>query len=145
MRPVLPASAIAVLLIGGLAAPVRTAQQPTVMDGVYTAEQAERGQRAYRQHCTYCHHDDLLGGEDLRVVPPALVGLAFTERWAGKTLGAYFQAVATTMPWQRTPLTGPLYADIISYVLKENGYPAGTRELTDDQARLDAILLVTPP
>lgn len=115
------------------------------MDGVYTTEQAERGRRAYRQHCTYCHHDDLLGGEDLKVVPPALVGLAFTERWAGKTLGAYFQAVSTTMPWQRTPLTGPLYADIISYVLKENGYPSGPRELTADQSRLDAIRLVTPP
>ena len=145
MRPVLGASALAALLIGSLAAPVRTAQQPTVMDGVYTAEQAERGQLTYRQHCTYCHHDDLLGGEDLRVVPPALVGLAFTERWAGKTLGAYFQAMSTTMPWQRTPLTGPIYADIISYILKENGYPPGTRELTADQARLDAVRLVTPP
>ncbi len=137
--------ALVVLVIGGLAAPVRSAQPSTVMDGVYTAEQAERGQRAYRRHCTYCHHDDLLGGEDLRVVPPALVGLAFTERWAGKTLGAYFQAVSTTMPWQRTPLTGPLYADIISYVLKENGYPAGAQDLNADQARLDAIRLVTPP
>lgn len=145
MRPVLLASAIAVLLVAGLAASARVAQPSTVMAGVYTVEQAQRGQRAYQQHCTYCHHDDLLGGEDLRVVPPALVGLAFTERWANKTLGAYFQAVSTTMPWQRTPLTGPLYADIVSYVLKENGYPAGTLELPADQARLDAIRLVTPP
>lgn len=132
------------VLITSLTAFARTAQPSTVLDGVYTTEQAERGRRAYRQFCTYCHHDDLLGGEDLKVVPPALVGLAFTEQWVGKTVGGYFNKVSGTMPWERTPLTAPVYADIVAYIFKENGYPAGTQELPVDAARLDAIQIVPP-
>ncbi len=137
--------ALVAVLITSLTAFARTAQPGTLLDGVYTDEQAERGRRAYRQHCTYCHHDDLLGGEDLKVVPPALVGLAFTERWVGKTVGSYFSTVSRTMPWERTPLTAPVYADVVAYIFKENGYPAGTQELPVDATRLDAIRIVTPP
>lgn len=118
------------------------AQAASVLDGVYTAEQAERGQSLYRRHCTYCHHDDLLGGEDLRVVPPALVGLAFSERWAGKSVADLFQVLSATMPWERTKLTPPAYADLVSYLLKENGYPAGRQELPPDLARLSRILVI---
>ena len=117
-------------------------QTATALDGVYTAEQAERGQSLYRRHCTYCHHDDLLGGEDLKVVPPALVGLAFSDRWVGKPIAELFQVLSTTMPWERTKLAPAAYADVISYLLKENGYPAGPQELPADLARLGAIRIV---
>lgn len=125
-----------------MAAFARTAQPSTVLDGVSTREQAECGRRAYRQYWTYCHHDDLRGGEDLKVVPPALVGLAFSEQWVGKTVCDYFSTVSGTMPWERTPLTAPVYADIVAYIFKENGYPAGTWELPADTVRLDTTQVV---
>ena len=133
--PLIVAAALSVV-----APALLSARQPlTVWSGVYTAAQAERGHKAYGQHCSYCHHDDLLGGEDLPVVPPPLVGAAFEERWDGKTVGAIFQTLSETMPWQRKSLTPAVYADVLSYLLKENGFPAGTQELPADQARLDLI------
>jgi mono/diheme cytochrome c family protein len=115
------------------------------LDGVYTAEQAARGVALYRKHCTYCHHDDLLGGEDLRVVPPALVGIAFSEKWLGKTVANYYEVLSTTMPWERAKLTPPAYADITGYLLKENGYPAGRVELPPDAEQLARIRIAPAP
>jgi hypothetical protein len=36
------------------------------------------------------------------------------------------------------------YVDIISYVLRANGFPPGDRELTADQAVLDAHSMASP-
>ena len=39
-----------------------SAQAPrTVWDGVYTREQAQRGEKLYEQECGRCHGDDLTG------------------------------------------------------------------------------------
>lgn len=140
-----PAGAGAVSLALLVSTAPAGAQGPTALDGVYTAEQATRGQALYRQHCTYCHHDDLLGGEDLKVVPPALVGIAFSEKWVGKTVADFYQVLSTTMPWERNTLTPPVYADIVSYLLKENGYPPGKTELPSDAARLAGIRIPAAP
>ena len=143
IRPflLLPVSGLCALL----AAPPSLAQARSARDGIFTAAQAARGKAAYRQHCTYCHHDDLLGGEDLKVVPPALVGIAFSERWTGKTVGEFFDVLARTMPWERTTLTPPLYADLVAYLLQENGYPAGSVELPPDPDHLKAITIPALP
>ena len=142
-----PAPLIGICLILGLSAAVPLAgRQPArTTDGVYTAAQADRGRTLYRQHCTYCHHDDLLGGEDLRVIPPALIGFDFTDRWVGKTLGAYFDVVSSTMPWERRRLEPAVYADIVAYLLHENGYQPGAVELTPDAARLATITIAPTP
>ena len=113
----------------------------TAASGVYTDAQAERGRAVYREHCSYCHHDDLLGGEDLEVIPPALVGLDFSERWYGKSAGELLRGVAATMPWRTAPLTAQLYADVVSYMLKENGYPAGNVELPPESSEVDDVLI----
>lgn len=134
----------AVLLLITLTASLIAAPAPPsrVTDGAYTAAQADRGQALYRKHCTYCHHDDLLGGEDLKVVPPALVGLAFSERWVGKSLRDLFTTLATTMPWERAKLPPAAYADIVAYLLQENGYPAGAEELPAMPERLAEVAVV---
>ena len=135
------------LLLGTAASSTRAvAQTDSVWSGVYTAAQAERGRQAYQRHCSYCHHDDLLGGEDLEVVPPALVSAEFRERFGGKSVGRLFRVISETMPWRRQSLTPEIYRDIVSYVLKENGFPAGMQELPADQAALDRIAItMTPP
>ena len=51
----------------------------SVWDGVYTAEQAKRGEALYGQHCAACHGGTLLGAE----AAPALTGLNSAATGAG--------------------------------------------------------------
>jgi mono/diheme cytochrome c family protein len=142
-RPIvrLAAALCGTVLCGALSPPSRAAQGTTAAAGIYTVAQAERGRAVYQKQCTYCHHDDLLGGEDLEVVPPALVSKSFEERWYGKSVAEMFRAIATTMPWRGKGLTPTEYADVVSYLLKENGYKAGSTELPADPALLERVLI----
>jgi S-disulfanyl-L-cysteine oxidoreductase SoxD len=109
----------------GLAAGL--AQVPTsVLDAVYTAEQAARGEAAYGAHCIECH-------EGLEADGPELAGKAFVDRWREDRLESLFTFIRTTMPGN-TPgsLTDDEYADILAYLLRVNGLPAGARELRPD-------------
>ena len=67
----------------------------TVSSGVYTDAQAKRGQTVYAEACSKCHLDDLSGGKD----SPPLVGDEFLKGWTGKTVGALFDEVRMTMPF----------------------------------------------
>ena len=124
-----------------LAAAPSARQATTAASGVYTEAQAARGLAVYQKECTYCHHDDLLGGEDLEVIPPALVAASFEERWYGKSVAEMFRVISETMPWRGKGLTPAQYADVVAYLLKENGYHAGSQELPADPARLEKILI----
>lgn len=55
----------------------------SVWDGVYTAEQAKRGEALYGEHCASCHGAALAGAE----AAPALTGFEFSANWNGLTLG----------------------------------------------------------
>ena len=60
--------------------------------------------------------------------------------WVGRTVGDLFQNVSTLMP-EDDPgsLSLEEYSAIISYVLRENGYPAGEEDLPADEATLRRI------
>src|SRR5215510_12092525 len=60
----------------GLVLPLQTATK-SVWDGAYTNAQAERGQKAYTEHCAGCHQSDLGGKGEF----PALKGNTFMDRW----------------------------------------------------------------
>ena len=108
-------------------APAATAR--SARDGVFSDAQAERGQLHYRSSCGRCHSDDLMGDRDA----PALVGGAFTTRWGGQTVDDLYQTIKRTMPQEAPDTLGPAaYADIVSFVLKSNGLPAGAGELPID-------------
>ncbi len=108
---------------------------PSVWDGVYTPEQADRGQAAYTKNCSGCHQTSLGGRGEV----PALKGDGFMERWRDYSLRPLFSLIKTEMPPLRfrTPETKPLademYVDIMAYLLKSNGFPPGTRELALDK------------
>ena len=71
---------------------------------------------------------------------PALIGDNFSQRWKGGNVGDLFKIVKGTMPADRpNTLEAPQYADIIAFVLKTNGYPAGSQPLSDDPAALTPI------
>jgi mono/diheme cytochrome c family protein len=108
----------------------------TVADHVYSDAQAERGASAYEAACANCHRTDLGGNTG-----PALREQRFAREFAGKDLKTLYTKVATTMP-RNAPasLADGVYLDIVAYVLRENGFPAGSRELTADA--LDTIRVV---
>ena len=108
----------------------------SVSSGVYSADQAKRGQTLYMNECAKCHLDDLSGGKD----SPPLVGDDFLNGWKGKTMGALFDEVRMTMPFDSPgKLTPEQYADLLAYLLSANKFPAGDKELEHDVAPLQAI------
>ena len=112
----------------------------SVWDGVYTAEQADRGQAAYLARCGSCHGALLSGGE----VAPPLAGGDFLSNWNGLTLGDLFERIRTTMPADNPgKVSRETNAEILAYILRVNQFPAGTAELPRAteflrQIRLDA-------
>src|SRR6266478_1833947 len=101
MRIVAVAIGVA-LAIGGSYITLRAqAPQPesasdtrSVWDGVYTEEQAQRGQPLYRESCASCHGDTLKGAAEA----PPLSGGPFMANWNGLTLGDLFERIRRTMP-----------------------------------------------
>jgi quinohemoprotein ethanol dehydrogenase len=110
----------------------------TTLNGVYQSEQAARGKAEYLQKCAACHQADLTGQD----VAPALAGSAFTQQWAGHTVGRLFEVMTKTMP-QGAPdsLSPATYANIFAYILQVNGLPPGPHQLTADANALRHITL----
>ncbi len=98
----------------------------SVWDGVFTEEQAKRGEEMYRKECASCHGDTLVGGGGAA----ALTGGTFLSNWNGLTVGDLFDRIRKTMP-QGSPgkLTRQQDADILAYLLSFNKFPAGKTEL----------------
>ena len=110
--------------------------EKTVADGVYTDAQAARGATVYEASCAGCHRADLGGATG-----PALRDQRFTRQFAGKELKALFTKAATTMPRNAPGTLGDdAYLDIVAHLLKENGFPSGSQELSADA--LDGIRIV---
>ncbi|HLH32723.1 MAG TPA: cytochrome c [Terriglobia bacterium] len=109
-------------------------KKTSVWEGAYTSEQADRGEKAYTANCAGCHQADLGGKGEI----PALKGDNFMERWHDYSVKPLFEMIKTEMPPLRfrTPDTKPLpdnvYVDIITYIFKNNGFPAGQTQLTLD-------------
>ena len=118
-------SAFLVLTIGTammLAGLTGLAQGRKAGDGAYSAEQAVRGAETYEKACASCHMADLRG----EGFAPALNGDAFALRWETGKLGDLFTIVKGTMPADNPgSLTAAQYAEVVAFMLKANGYPAG--------------------
>ncbi len=103
----------------------------------YTEVQAERGKVVYQAYCAFCHLEDLSG---FRGLP--LVGPTFIANWSASnaTLENLFSFVTTSMPEdQPGVLQTREYIDVVAYILQQNGYPAGDRELIAEPSVLGAI------
>jgi mono/diheme cytochrome c family protein len=119
------------------------AQEPanrTVLDGVYAAEQAKRGETVYTDNCAACHDPTLAGG-----VGPALAGMEFIAGWKERTVGELFESIKDTMPLTAPgTLTPAQTADTVAFILSFNQFPAGTTELAADAAPLKAVKFAEP-
>ncbi len=123
---------------------VAQGRQPTVKDGVYTEAQAARGQAAYKEHCGYCHRDNLTGGGS-EAGAPALAGPIFVHRWRDQPVSDVFVTIGTTMPQDKPDTLGPqTVVDIVSFLLKANQFPSGPQDLPADVEKLKPILMTLP-
>lgn len=123
---------------------VTGAQVPTrsVSEGVYTAEQAMRGDALYKEQCASCHGDMLEGSGPM----PPLVGPDFAKNWEGKTVWELFEKTHTSMPATAPgTLTEQQTADVLAYMLSVAKYPAGATELAGTMEPLNQIKLEAPP
>ena len=120
---------------GGQADPAAGAGS-SVSSGVYTEEQAKRGETVSNKLCTSCHGPELSGGE----AGPTLVGLEFLGNWSSLTVADFFDRVHTTMPADAPgTMTPQQISDVTAYVFKLNKFPAGKTELPTDLASLKGI------
>ncbi|HSP67319.1 MAG TPA: cytochrome c [Bryobacteraceae bacterium] len=112
----------------------------SVWDGVYTSEQAQRGEALYTRQCARCHGAQLTGGE----AAPPLAGGDFLANWNGLTVGDLFERVRISMPADRPgQLTRVQNADILAHILRANQFPAGQSEL-EQQAEVLKQIRIEP-
>ena len=115
-------------------------QVPTTPVRLYTDDQANRGKILYRDACEGCHAPDLEGGK----VVPGVAGQAFVDKWAGRSLAELFDLLLVSMPpEQPSSVSRQDKADMLAFILRENQWPAGVRELPDSVQALDGVLLET--
>ncbi len=134
----LTVATVASVTVVALSAMVHAQDASSAWDGVYTDEQATRGEVTYEQECATCHLADLLGDG----IAPALTGAAFDFRWSDLSVGDMFVAIRATMPQGAPASLSPRgYADIVSYMLLKNDFPAGDNELPTDEAALNSIII----
>jgi hypothetical protein len=91
-----------------------------VRDGVYTEAQAARGQKTFDTLCILCHETKL-----------------WRDYWVSESVGDVFERIRLNMP-EDSPgiLTRDQVRDVMAYILKGNGYPAGAGDLPES---LDAL------
>lgn len=97
--------------------------EATVWDGVYTPEQAEQGRELYATTCAVCHGPTLGGVESA----PPLTGDQFNANWSGTTIADLAERIRISMPVDKPgTLSRPQLAALVAYILKVDGFPAGT-------------------
>jgi mono/diheme cytochrome c family protein len=112
----------------------------TVWDSVYTVAQAGRGETAYAKTCARCHGASLGGGDE----SPALTGGNFLGNWNGLPLSELQTRIKTTMPSDSVGIYDmKLVTDVMAYLLKATGFPAGQAELSTQTDSLKDIVVKT--
>ncbi len=113
-------------------AQARAAQTRTTMSGVYTTAQARQGREVFTGTCTGCH------------TPAAHTGPVFTTKWVGRSVDDLFTYIRNSMP-KIAPgsLSEDEYVWVTAYILKLNGMPTGTAELSAEPAMMRAVRIDT--
>jgi mono/diheme cytochrome c family protein len=85
-----------------------------VIPGYFTVAQAARGEKVFAAQCATCHARKDLSSPD------------FHLKWNGRTVFDLFERLQSTMP-ESDPgsLSAAEYADVVAYLMKLNGMPAG--------------------
>lgn len=133
---------VAVMLVLAMnsktAAATRHSTSRTVWDSVYSLAQAARGESTYAKTCARCHGASLTGGDE----SPPLTGGAFLGNWNGLPLSDLQTRIKTTMPTDSVGIYDrQVITDVIAFLLKANGFPAGQIALPSDLEPLKDIAI----
>jgi quinoprotein glucose dehydrogenase len=130
--------ATVICLFGLMGLGAAAQDKPKIWEGIYTDAQADRGKAVFDVRCAHCHGDDLVGGDG-----PSLIGASFIRSWASRYVDRLFKKVQTRMPADDPTLaTDKEKLDIVTYLLRMNGFPAGKNELPLDTEYLSTIQIV---
>jgi len=106
--------------------------------GLYTKKQAREGSGIYATHCARCHGANLGG-----LVGPPLKGSGFASPGDDMTVGSIFGFFSSHMPMDDPgSLSHRQYVELMAFLLRENGYPAGRKPLTWTRAQSSDVKLV---
>ena len=96
----------------------------------FTDGQADRGREVFRGQCTECHASSEFSDAQ------------FKFKWSRRHAGSLFQMIQTQMP-ETAPgsLSDDETVNLVSYILRMNGFEPGDAELAADRAVLDGISL----
>jgi mono/diheme cytochrome c family protein len=112
----------------------------SVWDGVYTEDQARRGETQYGRNCQSCHGTDLAGNQVNEV--PSLAWEGFLTQWNNRTVKDLFDTVKRAMPKDNPgSLNTRAYVDVIAYLLQANKFPSGARDLSLNTDALAQIVI----
>ena len=109
-------------------------------DGLFTTAQAARGAAVYARSCAECHGQKLEG-----TTSTPLAGPRFMGKWAdGKhSVDDLVFVIRSQMPYGAPgTLTAQQYIDVVAFILQNNGFRAGSKELTADSAMLKSTALL---
>jgi S-disulfanyl-L-cysteine oxidoreductase SoxD len=103
-------------------------QAPSLKDGVYSNQQAERGRAVYETRCATCHGDKLQGAS----AGSPLTGPDFLANWSGRPLSDLVDKIHKTMPFEAPgTLSRQQATDLAAHILKTGNYPAGQVDLAE--------------
>lgn len=116
--------------VGDVVAPVGRESGVVSRDGegVYSEDQAERGEARFTSVCGSCHATEEFTGPE------------FWSRLAGSRVFGFFDFVRTNMPWRNpNTLTRDQYAEVVAYIIRLNGFPSGSAPLPSADAGLREV------
>ncbi len=109
------------------------------LPALFTNSEADQGRVVFEQNCAACHGDDLRGK-----IGPALTGPGFASARDHTTVSIMFNVIAFEMPaGNPASLTRQNYARVMAYILRRNGYPAGTHPLSYTAAEASDAQLIS--
>jgi S-disulfanyl-L-cysteine oxidoreductase SoxD len=126
------------LVFSGLSCQMVYAQ---AADGVFSADQAKRGEALFKKQCSSCHGEALDGTGPY----PALTGNDFLTKYQGQPATNLYDMIQKLMPATAPgSLSRPDAADLMAYILSYNKYPAGKTDLPNDEESLKKLVLPKP-
>lgn len=103
----------------------------------FTEAQASAGEEHYDRQCASCHGDKLEGFG----LVPGLAGDVFVGRWGDRPADQLATNIQRMPPGAQGSLGDTVYADIMAYVLAENGLPPSATALPAELGQLNALLI----
>ena len=132
---------LGLILSSGFSCPFLQGQAGSTADGIYSADQAHRGEALYKKQCLSCHGEALDGAGPY----PPLSGDDFLSKYEGQPAVGVYNMIQKLMPATAPgSLTRPEAADLLAYILSFNKFPAGKTDLPSDEDSLKKLIVPKP-